>query len=174
MKTANDRIGCFPMGFVAVLVAAGLLCGGCSLTTGALTGAGGVLGAVQTADEALAAKYGVPKSVVQTVRTTLGIPDARTQPKADQVLPVGWPWAYDVLDAEGKVVDVSGYHYGDTPRLRKAGSLPVSTFMQPVGTADAAALESVLTVIAATAPATAATNAPAPASSASTADLLPK
>lgn len=108
---------------------------------------GGVLGAIQTADEALAVKYGVSVSVVKFTRKMLGIPDARTLPNADQVLPASWTWAYDMLDGEGKVVDISGYHYGDTPRLRKAGSLPASVFTAPATASDAITLESVLSVI---------------------------
>jgi len=144
---------------MAVLVAALALCG-CGVTTGAgkiggvINGQGGILGAVQTADEALAVRYGIPASVVKTVRATLGIPDARTLPKADQVLPAGWTWAYDLLDGEGKVVDPSLLHWGDTPRLRKADSLPASVFSAARPAGDSATLETVLSVIRAAGPVT--------------------
>jgi len=125
---------------LALLTAAML--SGCSLTTG------GFVSKIQDADEALAERYGVPASGVKALRKIIGMPDARTQAKADQILPNGWTWAYDVLNGDGQVVDVSAYHYGDTPRLRKAGSGVSSVFSGTSGTnATATDLEGLLKFI---------------------------
>lgn len=124
----------------------------------ALTAApGGVLGLVQSADEKLAAKYGVPVSVVKTVRSALGIPDVRTLPDSSRVLPAGWQWSYDLLDAEGRVVDASQFHWGETPRLRKAGTLEPSVFVKAPSAPAPASVETLDGVLSALATATQAT-----------------
>ena len=78
---------------------------------------GGAMGALQSADEQLAVKYGIPITAVQTVRKALGIPDVRKAPDANQVLPKGWMWKYDLLDANGVVVNPADYHWGNIPRV---------------------------------------------------------
>lgn len=100
-----------------VAVVAGLLSGCANMSQ-----PGGSFGMLQTADETLAAKYGVPVAVMGKIRTVLGIPDVRTLPDASRVLPEGWAWKYDLLDASNRVVDVTQFHYDKTPRLIPAGT----------------------------------------------------
>ena len=97
-----------------------------------------LFGTLQSADETLAAKYGVPASAVGQLRTFLGIPDARTLPAADRVLPQPYVWFYDVLDAEGHIVDVSGYHYGTVPRVRQGGTNGIGSVFGPLAPAQPA------------------------------------
>lgn len=107
---------------IALSIALALLvvCSGCSM----LSQSGGTIGAVQTLDDQIAAKYGVPQSVVDTVRKTLGILDTRTFPDSSRVLPAGYSWKRDILDASNKVVSVETLHWG-TPYVITAG--PVSS-----------------------------------------------
>lgn len=97
-----------------------LLCGCSTLSSSK----GGAIGAVQTFDDQLAAKYGVPQSVVDTIRKTLGVVDTRTLPDSSRVLPAGYTWKQDWLDAQGNVVDFAKFHKG-LPYVVAAG--PVST-----------------------------------------------
>lgn len=105
------------------MMAVGLLCG-CANT--------GLFGRLQAADEALAAKYGVPVPAVSQLRTFLGIPDARTLPAADRVLPQPWTWYYDVLDKDGHVVDTSQFSWGTIPRVRQSGTNGAMNVFGPV------------------------------------------
>lgn len=125
---------------IAMIVLAVALTG-CSLTTG------GTMAAIQNADEALAAKYGVPASVVQGARKVLGIPDARTLPGPDRVLPEGWTWRYDLLGPDGKVVNQADYHWDTTPRLVKAGEGVAASVFTSTPTSDTATLEGLLKLI---------------------------
>ncbi len=111
----------------------------------------GLLAQVQMVDDALAAKYNVPAPVVAKVRQTLGIPVAKDLPSADRILPVPWQVYYDVLDRNDQVVDVTGFHYGTTPRIRRtdASTLPTSVFnpapVAPV--ANTATLENIIAML---------------------------
>lgn len=124
------------VGFLAAVLALT----GCTLTTG------GVMGKVQSADDALAAKYGVPASVVSGARKVLGIPDVRTLPAADRVLPEGWTWRYDLIGPDGKVVNQADYHWDTTPRLVKAGE-GVESSVFSTATDNTATLEGLLKLL---------------------------
>ena len=108
------------------------------------------MGAVQTFDEGLAQKYGVPVSVVKGARKALGIPDARiAPPAANRVLPPEWVYTYDLLDQDGKIVNTSLFHYSTTPRIVPAsekviGPIAPTTVSAP---ASQAQLEAVLQAV---------------------------
>lgn len=124
---------------VALVAVAAMGLSGC--TTGAFA-------KLQSADEALAAKYGIPVSVVQGARKALGIPDARTIPDSSRVLPAGWMVYYDVLDATGGVVNVTGYHYSDVPKVRQVTTEATSVFTPaPSAESQTMSLEALLNVI---------------------------
>ena len=119
--------------------------------TGCASMKGGTIGAVQTLDDSLAAKYGIPASVVSQARSALGIVDVRTLPDSNQVLPAGYTWTQDILDASNRVVDVSAYHYS-APRIVQAGQVataPVTIGALGVGTTNSlAGLDQLLATIA--------------------------
>ena len=106
----------------------GMIAGMLGIGTGCTSLRGGFFGAVQTADEILAAKYGIPVGTVRQVRTLLGIPDARTLPGPERVLPEGLELVYDILDGNNVVVDVSLYHRAPEPRIVAAGTVKPSIF----------------------------------------------
>lgn len=85
---------------------------------------------LQETDDALAAKYGVPVSVVGKLRSTLGIPVAKDLPGPDRIVPIGYEVYYDVLNGLGDVVDTTGYHYDTFPqvRVKKVNALPPGIF----------------------------------------------
>ena len=116
---------------IAVLAAV-VMVSGCAQ----LAQKGGVMGAIQTADEALAAKYGVPKSAVVSVRKALGIPDARTLPASNEVLPKGFIWKYDLLDSAGHVVDPASFHWGTFPVVVPASNVAPTVFSPAVPQVD--------------------------------------
>jgi hypothetical protein len=91
----------------------------------------GLLAKVQNADEALATKYGVPVSIVKGVRSTLGIPDARTLPDASRIAPVGWVVYYDLLDREDKIIDQTQFHWSTTPKLKQTSSTGMESVFNP-------------------------------------------
>lgn len=112
----------------------------------------GIMAKVQEADDALAARYGIPVAVVAKVRTTLGIPDARTIPAPDRVLPQPYVWYYDVLDKNEAIVDTTGFHYGVVPRIKQNDpkAAPVSVVVPAASVADPASmLEDMLKLISA-------------------------
>lgn len=113
-----------------LLVALVGLCG-CSTVSGLKESPGGTIGAVQALDDAAAAKYGVPPEVTARVRKALGIIDTRALPDASRVLPAGWTWKQDILDGDGKPVDVSKFHKGP-PYIVPDGTAPQNS----VTTAD--------------------------------------
>ena len=125
---------------IAVLAAV-VLAAGCAQ----MGAKGGVMGAIQTADEALAARYGVPKSAVASVRKALGIPDARTLPNSNEVLPKGYVWHYDLLDATGRVVDPNSFHWGTFPVVTAVAAMPTNVFSAPVAPIDS--LEGILKLL---------------------------
>lgn len=94
----------------------------------------GLFARIQKTDDALAQKYGIPLSVVQKARQVVGIPDARTLPTGDRVLPEGWAWKYDLLDAEGNVVDPQAYHWDTVPKVVPKGTSLPSVFDVPTTT----------------------------------------
>jgi hypothetical protein len=117
-------------------------------------GKGGTIGAIQSFDDALAAKYGIPVETVAKVRSALGIIDVRTLPGSDRVLPEGYAWTRDVLDDSNRVVNTAGYHWS-APRVIQAGNastLPIGASDLVSGTNAAPAtvdeLESILRVLA--------------------------
>lgn len=87
------------------------LCG-CSTVSELKDKPGGTIGAVQSADDALAARYGVSPEMTARIRKALGIIDTRTLPDASRVLPAGYTWKQDILDKDGKVVDLSTLRKG--------------------------------------------------------------
>lgn len=112
-----------------------------------LVGCTSFFGKVQTANEVLAAKYGVPKETVQTIRQALGVPDARTLPGPERVLPEGLMLTYDMLDASNNVVDVSGFHRSEFPRIVPAGTKQPSVFDTSYGKGSEFDLESFLKLL---------------------------
>lgn len=73
---------------------------------------GGLIGAVQEADDKLAAANGISPAVMEKIRSTVGIIDVRKLPSQSRILPTGYTWRQDILDGEGKPVDVSKFHRG--------------------------------------------------------------
>jgi len=73
---------------------------------------GGLIGSVQSADDKIAAANGISPAVMAQIRQTVGIIDVRKLPSQSRILPAGWTWQQDILDGEGKPVDVSKFHRG--------------------------------------------------------------
>lgn len=96
--------------------------------TGCASTGGGLFGRLQAADEVLAARYGLPAEAVREARAALGIPDARTLPGPERVLPEGLALQYDMLDGSNQVVDVSLYHRAAIPRIVQAGNAAPTIF----------------------------------------------
>ena len=117
--------------------------------SGCASSPGGAFGTLQSTDDALAARYGVPVAAVAKVRSVLGIPDSRTLPDASRILPAGYVWYYDLYDFEGKVVDPASFHWGTFPKVKPAS--PVSTNVFSVVTQPAvsgtATLENLLQLL---------------------------
>lgn len=130
-----------------------MLCSGC----------GTLFPKLQTVDNALAAKYGVPQSVVDGLRSGLGIPDSLHQPAADQVVVDPYHVRYPWLDGKGVIVDTSQFTRSTIPEVYKTGAGGVSPFDAAAkGPVDpAAALEAAVKAYAATK--TNAVSVPAPA-----------
>ena len=125
----------------AMVLAAAVAMTGCAT--------GGLFSKLQSTDDALAARYGIPVSVVGQVRSTLGIPDARTLPDSSRVLPVGWSYVFDLRDDKGVVVDQSRFHWDTTPRLVPSGANAVSVLPTAPGSAPSgtATLENLIQLI---------------------------
>jgi hypothetical protein len=135
----------------AVILAAVLLSGCSSM---------GLFGKLQTTDNALAVKYGMPMEWVANIRKAAGIPVVADLPSADRIVGEAWVVYYDMLDREEKVVDITGYHWGTTPRVRlRAPAAPLpsvfSSTPAPAAPANSAALlESLVRAVAASRAAT--------------------
>jgi hypothetical protein len=110
--------------FMAVSVVMVGLCGCVSLGSDN----GGTIGKVQAIDDQLLASKGVPPEVTARIRKALGIVDLRTLPDSARVLPEGWAWKQDILDADGKVVDVAKLRKG-APYIVPDGSDQVTTVL---------------------------------------------
>lgn len=91
-----------------------------------MTGCGTVFPSLQKATNAAAAKYGVPQSVVDEGRKVLGIPDSNNLPDPSRVLPAGYKWERDILDGDGKIVDVTKFRKGPL-RIVPDGTAPGET-----------------------------------------------
>ena len=140
MNNDLNRLGRLAIAAWLVILLGAWGCAGISRIAGTQ---GGALGALQSADDALAARYGVPKAIVSQMRTILGIPDARTLPDASRVLPAGWAWRYDLLDASNRVVDVSLYHWDTVPRVHPTST---NTLLDVFGVAPGQPAASALTL----------------------------
>jgi len=135
-----NRVGRLAIAAWLVLLTLQLGCASISRIAGTQ---GGAMGALQSADDALAARYGIPKAIVSQMRTILGIPDARTLPDASRVLPAGWAWRYDLLDASNRVVDTTLYHWDTVPRVHPTSS---NTLLDVFGVAPGQPAASALTL----------------------------
>lgn len=98
------------MGLVGLMIVAA----GCGTVNKVIGGgsSGGAIGALQSVDDKLAAQAGLPPGVLSQIRSTLGVIDVRKLPTSSRILPLGWTWKQDILDQDGKPVDVSKFHRG--------------------------------------------------------------